>query len=122
MKLTFVYTPEGEAESWRVGFNPERPRLTAGEAVWLERHMDNTPITDIFEASGAGSMTAMLAILFIYRKRDEPTLRYGDFEDSIVTDDISVEMDDEAKKMVQPEPVPKDSSAEENDKPSPSNS
>ncbi len=95
MKVTFVYTPEGGVEAWRVDFDPEKPRLTAGEAVWLERHMGDKPIGEIFESSGEGSMTAMLAILFVYRKRDATTLRNGDFEDSIVTDDLSVEFDDE---------------------------
>ena len=95
MKLKFIYQPEGsEAPDWVVEFDNEKPRLTAGEAVWLERHAGDKPLTEVFEACGEGHVTSMLAILFVYRKRDEPTLRYGDFEDSIVTDDLLVEADE----------------------------
>ena len=95
MKLKFMYQPEGsEAPDWVVEFDNEKPRLTAGEAVWLERHSGDKPLTEVFEACSEGHVTSMLAILFVYRKRDEPTLRYGDFEDSIVTDDLAVEVDE----------------------------
>lgn len=102
--MKFIYQSEGtEAPEWVVEIDMASPRLTAGEAVWLERHNGSSSkngfvlrtLSSILEACAEGEMTAMFSLLFVYRKRQEPTLRYQDFEDSIVTDDLTVELSDE---------------------------
>lgn len=114
--MKFIYAPEDPAlkdEGWEVEFDMERPRMTAGEGVFLERHHKGKPLSDIFEESSRGSTTAMLSILFVYRKRSVPALRYQDFEDSIVLDDLQVEMDVPTDDEVADEAGPKDDESPE---------
>lgn len=116
--MKFIYAPQDEElkdQGWELEVNLERPRLTAGEAIWLERHHDGKPLGEIFEMASGGSTTAMLSILFVMHKRSEPTLRYQDFEDSIVVDDLEVVIEDGE---LPDEADPKDSASPEDSEPS----
>lgn len=114
--MKFIYNPaEGsDHEPWEVEFDLERPRLTAAEGKFIESEHDGKPLPDLFEAAQNGSITVMLTILFVFRKRAVPTLRYQDFEDAIILDDLEVELEDDEQKALD-EADPKDPSPDSGD-------
>ena len=73
--MIIAYSPEGEEpKSWDLG----QIKLMATEAEQIERLTDWT-WTEASERLTKGSMIALRAIVFILAKREEPTLRYQQF-------------------------------------------
>lgn len=89
MKL--IYTPEdGDRQEWTVDPN----KLTIGEIKLLERSAGQT-LGELGDLANRGSFSAMVAFLWIFRRRNEPDLRF-DAMDDIPATDISMDMEDEA--------------------------
>jgi hypothetical protein len=73
--VIIVYRPdEGEERRWDLS----QTRIMAVEAEQVERITDLT-WNQARERLADGSMRALRAIAFVLLKRDQPTLRYGEF-------------------------------------------
>jgi len=72
--LIIEYTPEG-GEPQRL----DAGRMRASEIQIIERTADRR-WDDIREAMGQGDVNAMRTVAWAIKKRQEPTLRYGDFD------------------------------------------
>ena len=73
--MIIAYSPEGEEpKSWDLG----EVKLMATEAETIERLTDWT-WSEITERLAKGSMIALRSVVFVLAKRDDPTLRYNQF-------------------------------------------
>jgi hypothetical protein len=85
----FVYKPEGvEPKSW--DFDPAK--LMNPEAEAIERHTQMT-YGEWQEALGRNSMLAFHGLLFVFLKRETPTLKWGDVQFSL--SELDLELSDE---------------------------
>lgn len=84
----FVYKPEGvDPKSW--DFDPNK--LMNPEAEAIERHTGMT-YGEWLQALGRSSMLAMHGLLFVFLKRDIPTLKWDDVQFNL--SEIDMELDD----------------------------
>ena len=108
MKLKIEYVREGETTpEWSITIDPNRMKI--GEAKILER-MFEKPFATIAEDLESGSVATIVALIWIFRKRNEPSLRIGDLDD-VDLGDLQIEaVADEPvaddPKEPKPEPLP----------------
>jgi hypothetical protein len=91
--VRFVYTPEnGESQSW-----PYDPMKML--SVELEAIEDRTGMTfmEWGEALTNGSVKALHALLWVYLKRSDPTLEWGDVSFTMAEVDIETDEMDAAE-------------------------
>lgn len=85
----FVYKPEGvDPKSWE--FDPNK--LMNPEAEAIERHTGMT-YGEWLQALGRTSMLALHGLLFVFLKRDIPTLKWDDVQFNM--SEVDIEVDDE---------------------------
>ena len=85
----FIYKPEGvEPKSW--DFDPSK--LMNPEAEAIERHTGMT-FVEWVQSLGKSSMLALHGLLFVFLKREIPTLKWDDVQFSI--SEVDLEMSDE---------------------------
>lgn len=113
MKIVYTPTENPEArETWDVDEND----LFVGECKVLEKVLGAT-MMEIGELVQRGSFTAMLAFIWVLRKRSNPTLRLNDMDNVIRVSELSVDEDDDAETEDDPE-GPKEEPAEDVEDPS----
>lgn len=79
--MKIIFTPDGDAE--RAEEYPiDIQDLWVGEVKLLEKVLKET-IVEIGEHLDAGSFTHMMAVLWIYRRRNDRDLRLDDIDDQV---------------------------------------
>jgi hypothetical protein len=75
--ITISYgPPDQEAQQWEVA----EDSWTIAEIKLIEKHFGGSR-KDFFDAVGEGYVTAMSLLLWVVRRRDEPTLTLGELDD-----------------------------------------
>lgn len=89
--MQFVYKPEGaEPRSWE--FNPQR--LLSPEVEAIER-FTGLEYAEWVEAVGRSSALAIHGLLYVYLKRNNPTLKWDQVQ--FYMDEVEFQMNDEEK-------------------------
>lgn len=119
MKLTYA-PKDAEPREWELTSDD----LTVGEVLLLEERLNMT-MAEIASAEYRGSVTVLMTMWWIARKRDEPTLKFSDLRD-VKAADLKAEYVDEEDDDEPEQPAddsgdedPKASSATPDDGPEP---
>jgi hypothetical protein len=105
--MKIIYTPQDNPEA-REEIDADLTSLWVGEVKLLEKTLKMT-FQEIGEALTRGSATHLMAIVWIYRRRQNTDLRIDDMDDTIRLSELEIRADDEDE--AEGEDDPKDSAA-----------
>jgi hypothetical protein len=91
MKAKFIYTPEGGSKREWI-FDPDNP---AWDLAYVTETETGWPWTEFMQKWAAGSHIALRALVYAFRKRDEPRLAINSV--TVTNTEFDIEPIDEPK-------------------------